>query len=74
LINKFTSVPAYDEYFKNGVAKYYITIKFLSKSSLIGLAEYYTENNKELEDVRNSISQTRNLMIGRLTSTEWEIH
>jgi len=61
LLGTLGCVPAYDEYFKNGVNKYNITIKFLRKSSLIGLADYYEENKDELEDVRNTISKAHNL-------------
>lgn len=61
LLGTLGCVPAYDEYFKNGVGKYNITKKFLSESSLIGLAEYYEENRTELEDIRNTISLARNL-------------
>lgn len=61
LLGTLGCVPAYDDYFKNGLARYNITIKFLSKSSLLGLAEYYAENKTELEDVRNTLSQARQL-------------
>lgn len=33
----------------------------MSKSSLIGLADYYEENKTELEDARSTISKARKL-------------
>lgn len=59
LLGTMGCVPAYDEYFKKGVGKFNITAQLLGKSSIKGLADYYEENQIELEDVRKTISQAR---------------
>lgn len=61
LLGTMGCVPAYDEYFKKGVSKYNIATQQLGKSSIKGLAEYYKENETELEEVRLKISKARQL-------------
>lgn len=61
LLGTMGCVPAYDEYFKKGVAKYNITTQKLGKSSIKGLGKYYEENETELEDVRKIISRARQI-------------
>lgn len=61
LLGTMGCVPAYDEYFKKGVSKYNIATQQLGKSSIKGLAEYYEENEIELEEVRLEISRARQL-------------
>ena len=61
LLGTMGCVPAYDEYFKKGVNKYNITTQLLGKSSIKGLADYYEDNQYELENLRKTISQARQI-------------
>ncbi len=61
LLGTLGCAPAYDEYFKKGVAKCNVTTQLLSKASIMSLAEYYQDNEIELEKVRKSISNSRKL-------------
>lgn len=59
LLGTMGCIPAYDEYFKKGVAKNNITTQLLSKTSVMGLADYYEEFKTELEELRTEISNLR---------------
>jgi hypothetical protein len=61
LLGTLGCVPAYDEYFKNGVSKHQVTTQLLGQSSIKGLITYYEDNEKELEAIRRRISQTRKI-------------
>ena len=61
LLGTMGCLPAYDEYFKKGVSNCNITTQQLSKTSIKGLLNYYEKNKYELEIVRNTISQERQI-------------
>lgn len=61
LLGTIGCIPAYDEYFKKGIAKNNITNQLLSSSSVIGLVNYYEEFKTEFEEIRTEISNLRNI-------------
>ncbi|WP_051542071.1 hypothetical protein [Clostridium lundense] len=61
LLGTLGCVPAYDQYFKNGIGKYNITVQLFGETSIIGLAKYYEENKTELENIRKIISKSRQI-------------
>lgn len=59
LLGTLGCIPAYDKYFKRGIAAYNVTTGLLGRNSIKGLVEYYKINSIELEKIRRCISQTR---------------
>lgn len=56
LLGTFGCVPAYDQYFIQGISKYNIAKKTYCEDSVRSLASYYLEHYEEFENVRKEIN------------------
>lgn len=56
LMGTLGCVPAYDRYFVDGVKDQKITSGMFTRNSLLRLVEFYEQNRKKLEEVRNNMN------------------
>ena len=48
-------VPAYDRFFQDGVAKYKVTTREYSLTSVLKLVDFYEAHNDRLEEARHGM-------------------